>query len=343
MKTTREGKRFVIATFLIAVAAVNTGNNLIYLILSLLLSFVLLSVVLLKINLRALSLEVSACRPIFACEETSLDLGVLNNKKFISAYSINIIESGSGSVVHYQKIPPRLKDRREMKVIFRKRGVYRYGNFFVRSGFPFILMTAQTPLAVSGEVIVYPALLDLEGILPEGAGHESGEAIRTIGSGDDIYSIRKFRYGDDWRKIHWKASAKASSLLVREYAEYEFRKTTIVLDNLVPGTDGSHPGEEHEGLFEKAVSLAGSLAKYFLDEGHFVRIFSAGKVIPFGRGDEQLFRILDIFAVIQPESSWKSSVPGDVEGLLISVMMSPGSPSLNYAGAGSMVIYADSL
>jgi hypothetical protein len=70
MKTTPEGKRFLLATFLITVAAVNTGNNLIYLILSLMLSFILLSIVLLKINLSGLSLEVSINPPVFAINDS---------------------------------------------------------------------------------------------------------------------------------------------------------------------------------------------------------------------------------------------------------------------------------
>ena len=68
MKFTREGKRFFLATALIAVAAVNTGNNLIYLILSLMLSFTTLSYIILRINLSSLLLEVSFSGPVFAGE-----------------------------------------------------------------------------------------------------------------------------------------------------------------------------------------------------------------------------------------------------------------------------------
>ena len=58
MKITREGKRFILTTVLIGVAALNTGNNLIYLIFSLMLSFIALAIVLLRINLSGITLEV---------------------------------------------------------------------------------------------------------------------------------------------------------------------------------------------------------------------------------------------------------------------------------------------
>ena len=84
MKITREGKRFILATGLIAVAAVNTGNNLIYLIFSLMLSFILLAVMLLRMNLSRISLEVSIDHPVFASEQTYASFTIKNSKKLIS-------------------------------------------------------------------------------------------------------------------------------------------------------------------------------------------------------------------------------------------------------------------
>lgn len=343
MRATREGRRFYIASFLIAVAAVNTGNNLIYLILSLLLSIILLSFVILIVNLSRLTIDVSATGPVFSGEETRLCLSAVNNKKRLPSYSINVSELTSGSSAYYSFIAPQSRVSQDMKMTFRRRGVYSYGIFIVGSGFPFILMTNKKPVATFGEVIVYPEFRDITHILPENTGNEDGGIIGAIGPGEDIYSIRDYRHGDDLRKMHWKASAKTSNLLVKEFAEYETRKTTIMIDNFLSKNVHGRTDNETDEVFETVVSLAASLSRHYLDLGHFVRIVSCRKVIPFGRGDEQLYRILDILAVMRQEESWESSLPSDGDGLVISIAGKPGSPFISYASTSDMVVYADRL
>lgn len=357
MKITREGKRFVLAALLIAVAAVNTGNNLIYLILSLMLSFVLLSVLLLRINLSGLLLEVRINPPVFAGEEASMTVLTKNKKRFIPTYSINILTAGAAPV-YCILLPARGQMEKVMKIRYERRGLYSYGDFQVSSGFPFILFNKIRTVTVSGEALVYPALRDVGNIVPEMSGKGGLEAARMSGSGDEIYSIREFKYGDDWRKIHWKASAKASGLMVREYAEHGLSKTTIIVDNLMPpphpplakGGQGGGSKERitateelTDELFEKVVSLTGSLASYFLDMGHVVRILSCKKVIPFGGGDEHLYKILDTLAVIREEEAWDCPVPYDGEGFFISVLKSSDALVDRYTAVNAVTVYADTL
>jgi len=352
MKTTREGKRFVIASILIAVAAVNTGNNLIYLILSLMLSFICLSFLLLKINLSGLSITVSVTPPVFAGEECTSVIRIENRKRFIPAYSIHLRAGEAFLPVYCIVIPSRGKANMVTKVKFLRRGLYAYDDFVLQSGFPYILVNSTRHLDVSGNVLVYPALGPVEHLLPEFPDRDYSDGLATTGSGNEIYSIRDFRYGDDWKRVHWKASAKTANLLVKEYADHDFKKTTIVLDNLNPLFvlgDGRRRKEAQgrrdafSEIFEKAVSLAASLSKYFLDSEHYVRLLSCNKVIPFGNGEEQLYKILDILAVINEEEDWNSPVEHDREGLLISVLKSRKSHLFPYSSFSDLVIYADTV
>lgn len=120
MNITREGKRFMLATVLIAVAAVNTGNNLIYLIFSLMLSFILLAVVLLRMNLSRISLEVSIDHPVFAGEQTYASFTIKNSKKLIPAYSIRVTASGAAYPVYCAYIAPKDFVKKEIKITFKK-------------------------------------------------------------------------------------------------------------------------------------------------------------------------------------------------------------------------------
>ncbi len=327
MKSTREGKRFVLASVLIAAAALNTGNNLIYLILALMLSLIVLSVVILKLNLSKLSAQTVSVSPVFAGKEASISITVRNRKRYTPSYSVSVLSEGMTSRAYFPVVPAHDEATRDVKILFRKRGLYGCRSFTAQSGFPFILLEGGVAMEVEGEVLVYPALRDVEDIVCRGRESEEGAGMRPGGAGDDVYSLREYRHGDDLRLIHWKASAKVSALMVKEYGDHELRRTTIILDNLKQGGPVSR---EDIDVFEKAVSVAASLARHFIERGNLVRIVSAKKVIPYGGGDEQLFKILDILAVIAEEDRWESPLPGEGEGLVVSVFRSsrPSLPDL---------------
>ena len=54
------------------------------------------------------------------------------------------------------------------------------------------------------------------------------------GRGFDLYRIRDYGPEDSARHVDWKASAKAGSLLVREFTREDERKLRIVFDNPAP-------------------------------------------------------------------------------------------------------------
>ncbi len=348
MKTTREGRRFVLAAFLIAIAAVNTGNNLIYLILALMVSVSVLAVALLKVNLSGLTAEVFFDGPVFAGEQTYATVVIRNKKRFIPSYSLRIAADGVVSTAYCGVIRPGEEVEKVVRLRFRKRGLYGHRDFFAESGFPFILLSSKRAIGVSGEILVYPELIETSGLIAGSFRVSGAEASVKGSSGDEMYSIRDYRYGDDQRRIHWKATAKTAGLMVKEYAEGQYRRATIVIDNLSVPVQQRPGGLKGGGeipspaIFEKVVSVVGSLARDLIERGYLVRVMSCRKVVPFGAGREHLFRILDILAVIGEEPFWDSP-PAVGEDLFVSVFKSRGTSSnLPVAPAGT-VVYADSL
>ncbi|HYQ48720.1 MAG TPA: DUF58 domain-containing protein [Thermodesulfovibrionales bacterium] len=332
MKLTREGKRFLLATALIAVAAVNTGNNLIYLILSLMLSFTTLSYVILKVNLSSLLLKISISGPVFAGEPVRAELLISNRKRF-PAYSLNIQTDESVEKVYCSHVPPDGMAREELNLVFRKRGLYGYRDFSVLSGFPFILFQKTIAVAVSGDVLVYPRIIDVDGLVRDliACENEGEKAVRS--KGDDTYGLREYQYGDDRRSIHWKASARLSTLIVKEYAEYLSRRVTIIIDNGLP---------QDEMGFEKAVEVAASLAGHYIGNGYLVRVLSCRKVVPFGSGEGHLYGILDILAMLKEEEICDASTH-EREGFTVAVLKSARSVLAAQIAAGEMVVYADTV
>ena len=66
-------------------------------------------------------------------------------------------------------------------------------------------------------LLVYPTPETQAPPLPEGAGHQAQARLHP--AGDDPHHLRSYRRGDARRAIAWKASARRSELLVREYEQ----------------------------------------------------------------------------------------------------------------------------
>ena len=333
MKLTREGKRFLLAAVLIAVAAINTGNNLIYLILSLMLSFIVISYLILKLNLAGLVLEIAVAGPVFAEQQVSVELLIQNNKQ-IPVFSVIVAAPDSVEQVYCGEISGHGVFRGRMKMVFRKRGLYGYRDFIVQSGFPFILFRKSMSVNVSGQVLVYPKLLDIKEKIEVIEGRQEEGMVAVRGRGDEVYSLRAYQYGDDWRRIHWKASARQDGFLIREYTEYSSQQITILLDNLLPHD------REH---FETIVSLAASIAQHFIERGYSMQLIAAGKTIPFGGGNEHLLSILDALALIAEQHGERDLSGSGAEGFSIALLKSAESSLKSEAASADLVIYADTL
>ena len=335
MRPTKEGKRFLLATLLIAVAAANTGNNLIYLILAMMLSILVISIIVLKINLRGLVLSFSVRYPVFANSGTIMKVSLFSRKKMIPSFSVhvNLPEGIAGQCIIPHILSASLVSQ-DINGIFRKRGIYRYGDFSISSSFPFILFTKKVKARVEGEIIVYPEIKDIDELIPEITGSGYDRYVTRHGTGDEFMLIREFRYGDSMRRIQWKASAKTGKLMVKDMGMDEPRLLTVILDNIKPLNKES---------FEKAVSFAASVAYKFIRIGFFVRLLTCKKLIPFGSGQEQLFKILDALALIDEEATWECPMMHEMQGAGVLILKSEDSSLKKAASMCSMVINASDL
>src|SRR5438128_967468 len=90
IRVTREGKLFIGVTIGVGLAAINTGNNLLYLVLGLLLSLIILSGVLSEIALRGLEFRRRLPRRAFAGVPMLVEIEVRNTKRYAPSYSIEV-------------------------------------------------------------------------------------------------------------------------------------------------------------------------------------------------------------------------------------------------------------
>lgn len=334
MRSTKEGRRSLLAAVLIGVAAVNTGNNLIYLVLSLMLSFLLLSYLLPRFNLSGLRADITFDGVLYAAESAPARITVFNDKRFTPSYSVHVTAAMLPDAVSFQHLSGKGTVVKQARAVFSRRGLYPAVSLAMESSFPFILFYAKRRVDIVKDIVVYPAFYDGELKVDTSLTSEGSGRIQPSRTGDDMVRIRQFRDGDDPRQVSWKASAKRSSLMVREYALQESTRTTIVLVN------GS---AEAAGDFEKAVSVAATLARDGIGRGDSVRVISGSAVVPFGSGYEHLLQILDVLALVREEVQDQDVVLPDEDGAFIAVLKSAEVRSQVVLPDGSNVIHADTV
>jgi uncharacterized protein (DUF58 family) len=331
---TREGKRFLIAVVLIGFASLNTGNNLIYLLLSMMLSITLISFAAAVINLKGLGCTIEFREPLYARVPFKVGVSIQNNK-MIPSYSISVECPVNLSQKLYSPLVKRGMNRWIVdNVAIYKRGKYLLKEFRLRTGFPFIFMYLDRSIRQDKELIVYPGLMDVSGLLNDIQLQSFDRETTKKGQAGDFLFSREYVYGEESRNIDWKSTAKTSKTMVREFSSRDDRYVTVILDN---------GGKTDEKTFENAVSVAASLCCEFIERGHYVRLITCGKVVPFGQGIVHLYKMLDILAVIQEVSVQECPVGESIEGMSILVKGSDVSGFPRIAGLCSGVIDARDL
>ncbi len=256
----------------------------------------------------------------------------MDNRKWTPSYSASVVFPRNISKPLYIPVVETGTNRFSFRsVIIDRRGKYGIEGFQLRTGFPFLFLYMHRNIRDRKELIVYPQIIDATAFLNDAQMQFSErETVKKGHVGDFLFS-REYVYGEESRNIDWKATAKTRKTMVKEYAERDEQFMTVILDN------GNMP--EISG-FERAVSIAASLCYELIERGHFVRLITCGKVVPFGNGRVHLFKMLDILAEIRVNKT-EECMPGEpVEGLSILVTCSDVSGFSKIAPFCSKVIDA---
>ncbi len=336
---TREGRRFLLALLVVAFAAFNTANNLMYLILGLMLSATVLSLSAAFLTLRGIDVELAIEEPLYANLKAPVGFTIRNSKVHLSSYSLRIRLPGvDDEGIYIQKVLPGGDLRYNKYLLFPGRGRYSVSNLSVQTSFPFIFfVVSKTMQQKEGGTtfLVYPGIMDVtdevERLLAE---MRSGEGIMKAPEEEEFHGLRDYRYGDPLRSIHWKATARTGTFMVKEYHEGMSRRMTIVLDSL------RYPDRE---TFERAISFAASLSAELIRRGITLRFVTCQKAVPPGTGREHLYKILDHLALLKESEEIRSPLEESLEGYVVFILSGPGSSLANYSEVASRLYHASEL
>src|SRR5579862_1904242 len=96
-KVTREGVVYITGIFVVALAALNTGNNLLFMVLACLLAGILVSGVISQIVLRDVELRLELPEHIFAGRPVRALAELINHKQALPSFSLRLVGSASKS------------------------------------------------------------------------------------------------------------------------------------------------------------------------------------------------------------------------------------------------------
>jgi uncharacterized protein (DUF58 family) len=301
LEFTREGKYFVGITLGVGFAAINTGNNLLYLLLGMMLSLIIASGVLSEMSLRGLEVTRQPPARIHAGRAFLMGIGLTNTKHRLPSFSIEVEdlveERPLDKKCYFLKLPAGRAQQTSYRHRFARRGRYVFTGFRISTKFPFGLFRKSRLLQLSDPVIVFPELLPVALAAPLKQ-VELGEEVRAQrGRRGDFYGLHELRPGEDPRDIHWRTSARRGRPMVREHEDEAARRVSIVLDNALPGGAGC-ADEAALAALERAVSKAASLGAHYLQAGYMVQLTARGEAVPWLRSPGELQRLLQTLALL---------------------------------------------
>ncbi len=264
LRFTREGWYYFFFTLGVGVAALNTGNNLLFLVLGLQLTAIVVSGILSEICLQQLEVVRLPLADPCAGDPFLLSYEVRNRKRFWPTLTIQIAEKGApfGPVLaSLLEVGPGKRASASVQATAARRGRYGLDLVVVSTRFPFGLFEKFRDLSVPGELFVLPTR---ERPLEKRArgGYRDGERPEgKPGHGAEFLGFRELQAGDDRRLVHWRKSAAAGRLLAVEREREQRRRLVLRLDNRGPG------GERLEAPVRQAAATARALSQRGLEVG----------------------------------------------------------------------------
>ncbi len=226
IKITKAGWIYIILTIFLGVAAINTGNNLLYLIVSAMLSFMAVSGYFGKKNMSKIDVDIETPFEVYAGTPAILKIVVKNRKRFFSSFLLKVYLEGKTSVIPY--IKPDSEHQVDFSLVFSERGEKKIKYIKVCSPFPFNFFVRCLSFEKNITVVVYPKpeKCSLNIFSPYGK-KEEREVGKGIGYEGDFSSIKEYYPGIPKKYIHWKSSAKSENLKVKEFEKPLYKSHII--------------------------------------------------------------------------------------------------------------------
>ena len=262
---TTGGAVMLVLILIVGFSAWNTGNNLLFIVLSFLIAALIVGFFAGSVCLKKLDVKLRFPDTIFAGQATPLLVSLHNRKRLFPVFSVvakvrgkererSIADAdlkailplwiadwlGRASIVrrtlnHFVYVGPKQTVESKTEHIFPHRGRLIIKDFELSTKFPFGFFNHRRRLpARETELIVFPSPMPIGRDLYDTPLDAGSFPANRRGSGEDLLSLRNYRPDDDLRHIDWKATARSRVLTVREFAAQDDKRVTVILDDRMP-------------------------------------------------------------------------------------------------------------
>jgi uncharacterized protein (DUF58 family) len=317
-------------TLAIGFGAINTGNNLLFLLLGMMLSLIIASGVLSEAVIRKLEATRSAPKRMFAETPAAGGFRVRNPKPYASL-SVEVSERNpvavEGPLAGRELGPNRVpwwkfwaststdgefeavvasayrmriesEDDVELDARYRlpRRGAYQMTGLNLTTRFPFSFFEKVRELDDEEQLIVFPRPADADEWMTTVSARFGDVSQNERGMGEEYFGLRDYRPGEDKRLIHWKSSARRGETVVRETESQEQRSVEIWLMHWT----GVPAQQRHqvESRFEHDLERVVGLILRLVSGGYRVGLRTRTRRIPLSQDAAGVDRMLAELATV---------------------------------------------
>ncbi|MDQ1504149.1 MAG: hypothetical protein QOD57_1876 [Actinomycetota bacterium] len=187
-----------------------------------------------------------------------------------------------------------------------RRGAVTVGPLVLSVADPFGLAERRLPMAGPARLAVHPRIHPILA-LPASSTREArlgtAQPVRAP-RGDDFFALREYEVGDDLRRVHWRSTARAGDLMLRQDERRVGEVATVLLDT----RGAAHRGDN----FERALEVAASVAAALFEDGRRLRFLTTGGFdaeldgararAPGSHADGRWAAVLEHLAVVTPDA-----------------------------------------
>ncbi len=299
---------YVAVTFGVGFAAVNTGNNLLFLVLGLMLGLIIVSGVLSEVTLRRITVSRKLPTRAEAGVPFSVEIAIQNHKRFAASFGVELRDEINGEPFRRRCFFLRVGAGEQRSVAYRcelnRRGRAFFDGTIISTRFPFGLFEKRRFVYLEDDIIILPARLPVSIPLPFVKDGEGMENASIQGTAGEFREIREMAEGDDRRRIHWRSTARRGRPMVRIENADAKGFVELVLDAAPAGSDADSLEQ-----VERDIKAAGTLVRDLTGMEFTVRLVTSPTKVFEARDVRGAMPLLEHLALIDPLEELTSSPP----------------------------------
>jgi uncharacterized protein (DUF58 family) len=192
-----------------------------------------------------------------------------------------------------ESLGPKETAHVELVRSLNRRGHFESGPLNLFSGYPFGFVRSSRTIDIPTEITVVPRWVELRYfpiLEPSSSPSDVLHERARTGAGEQYLGVREYRPGDPPRAVHWRSTARAGKLIVREFEEEVASRVALVIA-------GDDVGAPPDSAYEMLIAAAASIGIYAIVTGHPVEMARPGPDgSPARISEPDRFAILDWLA-----------------------------------------------